>query len=202
MALRQHRTEMRHAWINGLAYADIKDKWNMDTCIKFLMMSETTQKRLPGAPQPSKPCSVKDLVCQRLQLILSETDKPKIKQQEEQQHGTVATATTTAATATTAIVINNPINLSFIDTLNLLLMIIRHAFSSYPRVILPMAGFTAASKLNHDIKILQQQLLDIVAWLDNQNHDTSKNNFLFQQQQQPAHHQQYAARAQVDKYFE
>jgi hypothetical protein len=128
----------------------------MDTCIKFLMLSETTQKRLTGAPQPPRPCAVKELVCQRLQLLLAE--KNKRKPPPPQQHGT---ATVGAAATTTVSLTNAP----FIDTLNLLLMIIRHAFPSYPKAIPPMAGFTAASKLNRDVKSLHQQMLDIVAWM-------------------------------------
>ena len=163
LAYTRKKKVMGHAWINYLAYADIKDKWDMDTCIKFLMLSETTQKRLPGAPRPHQPCAVKEIVSQRLHFLLAE---------EEEQNKPIDKPLQTMTT---------PVNMPCIDTLNLLLMIIRHAFPSYPKVILPMAGFSTASKLNHDIRTLQQQLLDIVAWLDNQNHNTSKDSFLLLQ---------------------
>jgi hypothetical protein len=146
---------MGHAWINNLAYADIKEKWDVDTCIKFLMLSETTQKRLPGAPRPHKPCAVKEIVSQQLHalLILAEKNKLIEKPPLQQQH--IATEET-----------NVPANMPFIDTLNLLTVIIRRfAFPSYPNVILPIAGFTTAYKLNQDVIKLQQQLIDMVTWL-------------------------------------
>jgi hypothetical protein len=153
---------MGHAWIHGLAYTDIKENWNMDTCIKFLMLSETTQKRLPGAPQPHKPCAVKELVCQRLHFLLAaaETTNKPVSQPPPLPPQTATTPT--------------QVNMAFIDTLNLLLIILRQAFPSYPKVILPLAGFTTANKLNHDVKSLQQQLLDIVAWLDSHHTCTFK----------------------------
>jgi hypothetical protein len=146
---------MGHAWINNLAYADIKEKWDVDTCIKFLMLSETTQKRLPGAPRPHKPCAVKEIVSQRLHFLLFLTEK------------TMPIETPPPPPPQQQIAMKTPIHMPFLDTLNLLLTIIRrHAFPSYPKVILPMAGFTTTNKLNQDVKLLQQVLLDIVAWLD------------------------------------
>jgi hypothetical protein len=161
---------MRHAWISFLTYTDIQDKWDIDTCVQFLLLSETTQKRLPGAPVPHKPCAVKELVCQRLHYLLSEYDninsqldnnktvanKPAAQQQQHAVTSTVSTCPTTT-------------NVSFTDTMNLLLMVVCRAFPAFPRVILPLAGSTAtASKTNHDLKILQQQLMDLVAWFNTQ----------------------------------
>jgi hypothetical protein len=163
---------MRHAWISFLTYTDIQDKWDIDTCVQFLLLSETTQKRLPGAPVPHKPCAVKELVCQRLHYLLSKYDnnntttvanKPAAQQQH---HAAVPTASATGT-------------VSFTDTMNLLLMVVCRAFPAFPRVILPLASTTTtttASKTNHDVKVLQQQLLDLVAWLDSQN-NTANNCF-------------------------
>ena len=149
---------MGHAWINYLAYADIKEKWDVDTCIKFLMLSETTQKRLPGAPRPHKPCAVKEIVRQRLHFLLITTkpsDNPPPLPLQQQIEAVISTE-------------NNSVTVSMpvIDTLNLLTAIVRrYAFSSCPNVILPIAGFTTASKLNQDVIILQHQLIDIITWL-------------------------------------
>jgi hypothetical protein len=151
---------MRHAWISFLTYTDIQDKWDIDTCVQFLLLSETTQKRLPGAPVPHKPCAVKELVCQRLHFLLSEYDNNNIPvaNKPAQQHHAV---TSTASTST--------MNVHFTDTMNLLLMVVCRAFPTYPKVILPMASVTTTtSKTNHDVKVLQHQLMDLVAWFNTQ----------------------------------
>jgi hypothetical protein len=160
---------MRHAWISFLTYTDIQDKWDIDTCVQFLLLSETTQKRLPGAPVPHKPCAVKELVCQRLHYLLSKYDNNNTttvanKPAAQQQHH--AALPTASATGT----------VSFTDTMNLLLMVVCRAFPTFPRVILPLASTTTTSKTNH-VKVLQQQLMDLVSWLDSQNNtaNTSTN---------------------------
>ena len=150
---------MGHAWINYLAYADIKEKWDVDTCIKFLMLSETTQKRLPGAPQPHKPCAVKEIVRQQLHFLLIKTkpvdNPPPPPQQEQQIEAVISTENN-----------NVTVSMPVIDTLNLLTAIVRrYAFPSCPNMILPIPGFTTANKLNQDVIILQQQLIDIITWL-------------------------------------
>jgi hypothetical protein len=143
---------MRHAWISFLTY----------TGVQFLLLSETTQKRLPGAPVPHKPCAVKEIVCQRLHSLLSAYDNSQLNnktvasQPAAQHHAAVPTASATGT-------------VSFTDTMNLLLMVVCRAFPAFPRVILPLAGSTAtASKTNHDLKILQHQLMDLVAWFNTQ----------------------------------
>jgi hypothetical protein len=79
----------------------------------------------------------------------------------------------TASTTTTT-------NVPFTDTMNLLLMVVCRAFPTFPRVILPMATVTStANKTNHDVKVLQQQLMDLVSWLDSQNNTV--NNYFVQQ---------------------
>jgi hypothetical protein len=157
---------MRHAWISFLTYADIQDKWDIDTCVQFLLLSETTQKRLPGAPVPHKPCAVKELVCQRLHYLFSEYDNTSqlnntaaANKPAPQQH--MSTVSSCPATTT---------NVPFTDTMNLLLMVVCRAFPTFPRVILPLASVTTtASKTNHDVKVLQHQLMDLVAWFNTQN---------------------------------
>ena len=142
-----------HAWINDLNYADIKDKWDASMCIQFLMLSESTQKRLPGAPTPSKPCNVKLLACQRFLNFL-----------------------TVKSTATTAPKKESPIRLSeghtnsIIDTLNLLLGVIRRSFPAYPKTIQPIYARSGPETLNHEIKITHQHLLEMVYWLDDEQH--------------------------------
>jgi hypothetical protein len=170
---------MRHAWISFLTYTDIQDKWDIDTCVQFLLLSETTQKRLPGAPVPHKPCAVKELVCQRLHYLLSQYDNNNsqlinktVASQPAAQQQHAVTSTVSACPTTT--------NVHFTDTMNLLLMVVCRAFPTFPRVILPMPNVTTASKTNHDVKVLQQQLMDLVSWLDSQNNNTANNCFIQQ----------------------
>jgi hypothetical protein len=112
-------------------------------------------------------------VCQRLHFLLSEYDNNNNSQltnsqsvankpaAQQQHHAVTSTASTCPTTTTT--------NVPFTDTLNLLLMVVCRAFPTFPRVILPLASVTTtASKTNHDVKVLQQQLMDLVAWFNTQ----------------------------------
>lgn len=151
-----HKTKIM-AWIGTLKYANINE-WNIETCTKFLMLSETTQKRLPGLEGPHKPCAVKEIVCQRLRFLLSEhlnlETPPNNKSSGEQS------------------LVNRPQDMPFINTANLELMILRNAFANYPKLLMPLSSFTTVTKFNHDLKILQEQLLNLLAWLNTQNNNS------------------------------
>jgi hypothetical protein len=141
------------AWVsNVISYHNIKDQWDMDTCIKFLMLSETTQKRLRDVPPSHKACAVKDLVCHRIRQLLAEKKKPSLIQKLDSKESDVLCL----------------ITVKFIDAMNVLLMIFRHAYPTYPNLILPLPCFTTPARTNADMKLLQQQLLNLAIWMDTQ----------------------------------
>jgi hypothetical protein len=191
---------MSHALVDSLNYIDlISGKWDVNTCIRFLMLSETTQKRLPGAPQPPRPCAVKDIVCRRLFFFFSIVLNNNNKSQ-------VSASTSTAISSVTSSSGNNNNSSSdnflttIVNTLNLQLLIIRHTFPSYHKVILPLQATTSPASLNASIKNTQHQLLEMFTWLNTRNcpqlsggHTDSP--FVFLQGQA-----QHSAR--IDRYFE
>lgn len=142
---------MVQSWIKTVCYDDIKTKWDADMCMKFLMLSETTQKKLPGAPKPSKPCSVKDIVCARLEFLLGLGNNP-VNSAPQIHHETP---------------IDIPLINSIIETFNLVLTVIRLGFPSYPIIIIPVSSFTTIDKFNQDIKIFNLQLRNLVTWVNN-----------------------------------
>jgi hypothetical protein len=174
---------MAQAWVDNLNYNGlITGKWDADTNIQFLLLSETTQKRLPGAPQPSSPCAVKEIICRRLLFLFllasSKSGNP--------------TACANSDTTST----NSDITSQIVNTLNLQLLIIRHAFPSYNKVILPIQAPSMPERINVTVKGTQQQLLDMIAWID-KNQQANNNtcvSYLQRQTQRCAAH--------VDKYFE
>jgi hypothetical protein len=159
---------MSHALVDSLNYLDlISGKWDVNTCIRFLMLSETTQKRLPGVPQPPRPCAVKDIVCRRLffffSLILNNNSKSQVPASTAINNGVTSSSGNN----------NNSSSDNFlttiVNTLNLQLLIIRHTFPSYHKVILPLQATTSPASLNASIKNTQHQLLEMFTWLNSRN---------------------------------
>jgi hypothetical protein len=177
---------MSHAFVDNLKYVDlISGKWDVNTCLRFLLLSETTQKRLPGAPHPPSPCAVKEIVCRRLffffSLVLNSKKNP-------------ATDSQTSPSSS-----NNPSSSSdsflttIVNTLNLQLLIIRRAFPSYHKVILPLQAAPSAERMNASIKGMQEQLHEMITWHDTGNHHLHRFFLRGQPQDRMAH---------VDRYFE
>jgi hypothetical protein len=163
---------MSHAFVDNLKYIDlISGKWDVNTCIRFLLLSETTQKRLPGAPQPASPCAVKEIVCRRLffffSLILNSNKNPSSS--------------------------SDSFLTTIVNTLNLQLLIIRRAFPSYHKVILPLQDTLSPERMNASIKGMQEQLHEMITWHDTGNHHLHRFFLRGQPQDRMAH---------VDRYFE
>jgi hypothetical protein len=163
---------MSHAFVDNLKYIDlISGKWDVNTCIRFLLLSETTQKRLPGAPHPPSPCAVKEIICRRLffffSLILNSNKNPSSS--------------------------SDSFLTTIVNTLNLQLLIIRRAFPSYHKVILPLQDTLSPERMNASIKGMQEQLHEMITWHDTGNHHLHRFFLRGQPQDRMAH---------VDRYFE
>jgi hypothetical protein len=178
---------MSHAFVDSLKYGDlISGKWDVNTCLRFLLLSETTQKRLKGAPQPPSPCAIKEIVCRRLffffSLILTQKN-PATTATDSQTSGNNSNPSSSSDNFLTTIV----------NTLNLQLLIIRRAFPSYHKVILPLQATPSPERMNASIKSMQEQLHEMITWHDTGNHHLHRFFLRGGQSHDPA---------RVDRYFE
>jgi hypothetical protein len=166
---------MAQAFVDELTYRDlITGKWDIDTCMKFLMLSETTQKRLRGIPKPSKPCSVKKIVSRRMYfLIVYMRQKFTISI----NHNEVALCNTARS---------DPILTLIVSTLNFQLRVIRRAFPSYRKAIIPIEFPSSADMMNAKMEELKRELLEMLAWY-NSNMNRPQLAFHVEQQSSPLH---------------
>jgi hypothetical protein len=166
---------MAQAFVGELTYMGlITGKWDLDTCIQFLMLSETTQKKLSGIPKPSKPCSIKKIVTRRiyfLTVVMRKKFTTSINNHE------VALSNTARS---------DPIVTLIVNALNLQLRVIRRAFPSYRKAIIPVEFPSSAQMMNTKMAELKHELLEMLAWY-NSNRDILQLGFHVNQNTTPSH---------------
>jgi hypothetical protein len=142
---------MSHGFIDGLDFMGLfAGKWDINTCMRFLMLSETTQKRLDVAPEPSRPCAVKKIATRRI-YFLAVYAKQKL---------TINSNEVALCRSSTS---DNFIKL-IVNTVNLQITVLRYAFPSYHKIIVPLELVPSPEEMNSRIKVMQHQLMQMVLW--------------------------------------